>query len=206
MLLIAGMSLLLAATAAEPPCRAHVEGKALDFWLGEWTVTSEDGKTRFGENRIAMAPGGCAILEHWEGATGGVGKSLFAFDAREGRREQVWVTSDTSKPGGLKHKMLTERIDGGAPAAGRAPAISSISPTISAFSSRWAALQIEDGRDQELSRTSKLIWLTLSRPLTGARSRRNWSKRRTLCGSRSCAALPPEALKTFRASNSMIRR
>ncbi|MFZ5618091.1 MAG: hypothetical protein ACOZAA_12320 [Pseudomonadota bacterium] len=110
MLLAAGLA-LFAATAAEPPCRAHEQGKALDFWLGEWTVTSEDGGTHFGDNRIELAVGGCAVFEHWKSAAGGEGKSLFAFDARSGRWEQVWVTSDTTKPGSLKHKSLTGHVD-----------------------------------------------------------------------------------------------
>jgi hypothetical protein len=102
------MSLIFAALAlalaAEPPCRAAPQGKALDFWLGEWTVTSHDGASPYGENSITLAADGCAIFEHWRGATGGEGYSLFAFDARAGAWEQTWVTTDTSKAGGLKRK------------------------------------------------------------------------------------------------------
>jgi len=105
--------LLVAAGDAEPPCRAADDGKALDFWLGEWTVTSEDGVTPFGVNRIEMALDGCAIFENWTGSTGGEGKSLFSFDARRGVWDQVWVTGDTGKPGGVKHKRLTQHVGGG---------------------------------------------------------------------------------------------
>ena len=44
----------------------------------------------------------------------GEGKSLFAYDAAAKRWEQVWVTADTSRPGGLKHKILTETLADGA--------------------------------------------------------------------------------------------
>jgi len=102
-----------AAAGADAPCRTAAEGSALDFWLGDWTVTSADGATAFGVNRIEMALGGCAIFENWTGADGGEGKSLFSFDARRGVWDQVWVTSNTARPGGVKRKRLTQHVDGG---------------------------------------------------------------------------------------------
>lgn len=78
-----------AADTAPAPCRAADEGKALDFWIGAWTVTSEDGATPYGVNRIEMALDGCAIFENWTGSGGGEGKSLFSFDARRGAWDQV---------------------------------------------------------------------------------------------------------------------
>lgn len=96
-----------------PPCRAHENGSALDFWLGDWRVTSLDGKTEFGTNRIVADLDGCVVFENWTSAQGDEGKSLFSFDVRTGVWEQVWVTPDTSRPGGLKHKKLIERFDDG---------------------------------------------------------------------------------------------
>jgi hypothetical protein len=104
---------VLAAAASEPPCRAHPDGMALDFWLGDWAVTSGDSRTPFGDDRIELAAGGCAIIEHWKGSAGGEGRSLLSFDAREGRWDQVWVTSDTTKPGGLKRKTLIAHVGAG---------------------------------------------------------------------------------------------
>jgi hypothetical protein len=91
---------LFAAVAAEQPCRAAPRGGALDFWLGEWTVTSEDGTAQYGGNSIEMAAEGCAVFERRLSASGGEGYSLFAFDARNETWEQTWVTGDTSRPGG----------------------------------------------------------------------------------------------------------
>lgn len=88
-LTLAGIFLFSAAAAF--PCRESPQGRALDFRLGEWTVTSEDGATRYGENSIELAVGGCAILEHWRSATGGEGLLLFAFDARGGTWDQTWA-------------------------------------------------------------------------------------------------------------------
>lgn len=116
-LVFADLALLAAAPAVaadEPPCRAHPKGGALDFWLGDWRVTSIDGKTLFGDNHVTLDLDGCAIHEDWTGATGGRGQSLFFFDAREGQWAQIWVTADTSRPGGLKYKTLVEETaDGG---------------------------------------------------------------------------------------------
>ena len=98
---------------AEPPCRAHPNGTVLDFWLGDWSVTSLDGRSAFGENRVEADLAGCAIFESWKSAGGAEGRSLFAFDARSGEWEQLWVTSDTTRPGGIKRKRLVETGDGG---------------------------------------------------------------------------------------------
>lgn len=96
-----------------PPCRAHENGSALDFWVGDWRVTSRDGETEYGSNRIVADLDGCAVFEHWTSARGGAGKSLFTFDARTGDWAQVWVTPNTGRPGWLKHKKLIERFDDG---------------------------------------------------------------------------------------------
>jgi hypothetical protein len=76
---------------------------ALDFWVGEWNVYV--GDERVGSNRIEKILGGCAVLEHWRGAGGGEGKSLF-FVAGDGSWKQVWVTEWATRPGGVKEKTF----------------------------------------------------------------------------------------------------
>lgn len=97
----------------EPPCEAHPMGAALNFWLGNWRVVSPDAKTVYGQNVIEADLAGCVIFEHWSGTRGGEGKSLFYFNAKTGDWDQLWVTTDTSQPGGLKHKRLVDRFDDG---------------------------------------------------------------------------------------------
>lgn len=107
-------ALTMPAMAAEPPCRADPAGRTLDFWVGAWTVTDAAGTT-LGHNRIDRVLGGCALIENWQGVRAhDEGKSLFTFDARRHLWQQVWVTPDTSRPGGLKHKTMTATLDGGA--------------------------------------------------------------------------------------------
>lgn len=142
---LAGVALLAAAAAVEPSCRASESGKSLDFWLGDWVVTSEDGSTTFGANSVDLALDGCAIFERWKGASGGEGNSLFAFDARKGAWEQVWVTGDTSKAGGLKHKKLIDAKDGVAIFQGEI-----ISDSGEPYLDRTTLTRLDDGRVRQL--------------------------------------------------------
>lgn len=92
------------------PCRDDAKGRALDFWVGAWTVTNADG-TKAGTNTITRLLNGCAITEEWRGLTpDDVGMSLFTYDARARRWEQTWVTPDTTRPGSLKHKTMTAML------------------------------------------------------------------------------------------------
>lgn len=106
-----------AATLPAPtgqPCREQPTGRALDFWIGDWTVTNADG-SKAGENRVERMMGGCAVTENWHGIDkGDDGMSLFSYDARRKTWDQVWVTPDTSRPGGLKHKTMTGILYAGA--------------------------------------------------------------------------------------------
>jgi hypothetical protein len=106
-----------AATLSAPngqPCREQAMGRALDFWIGDWIVSNVDGG-KAGENRVERLMGGCAVVENWHGvAPGDDGMSLFSYDARRRRWDQVWVTPDTARPGGLKHKTMTGVLHGNA--------------------------------------------------------------------------------------------
>src|SRR5512140_2765931 len=73
--------------------------RRMDFWLGEWDVTTPDG-TPDGTNEVVAVAGRCAIEERWTGRDGGVGRSLFHFDRAAGAWAQTWVTS----AGGWKEK------------------------------------------------------------------------------------------------------
>lgn len=112
----AALVLVLVSLPLSAPARAPcAEGEAfhlLDFWLGEWEVFV--GGRKVGENRIEKVLSGCAILEHWSSARGEEGMSLFYHDPVGGGWKQVWLTEDTTRPGGLKEKRLIERLgDGG---------------------------------------------------------------------------------------------
>jgi hypothetical protein len=69
------------------------EHRQFDFWVGEWDVTTPDGKPA-GHNSITRELKGCVIHEHWAGAGGMNGASFNMWDSVRKRWHQTWV-SDT---------------------------------------------------------------------------------------------------------------
>lgn len=94
-------SIAVAENAVPEKCTNMPVYSLLDFWVGEWVVYS--GAEKVGENRIEKVLGGCAVMEHWQGASGAKGKSLFFVDS-SGTWKQVWVTEWAASPGGVKEK------------------------------------------------------------------------------------------------------
>ena len=71
------------------PC-AHQEGfRDFDFWIGDWDVHLANG-TQAGSNIIKSIERGCALTEHWTGASGGTGMSINYLDKSSGKWVQVW--------------------------------------------------------------------------------------------------------------------
>ena len=81
------------APAQTPPLPAPPETRQFDFWIGDWNVTTPDGKPA-GTNRIELIANGRGLLENWSGdpaAGGGTGKSLNAWNAAKRQWQQFWV-------------------------------------------------------------------------------------------------------------------
>ena len=87
---VAGRAL---AQAPKAPPAAPPEAKQFDFWIGEWTVTTPDGKVA-GTNKIERIANGHGLLENWTSARGGHGKSLNAFHAAKRQWQQFWIGGD----------------------------------------------------------------------------------------------------------------
>jgi hypothetical protein len=104
------------ALAQEPPAGCTAEGHhGFDFWIGEWEVYLTDGKTRAGSNRIEPILGGCVLLENWESASGGGGKSFNHYWAQDQKWRQTWVDSSGGRldlVGGLEGERMVMRGDG----------------------------------------------------------------------------------------------
>jgi len=89
------------------PCRVGRWATALNFWIGDWKVVNASDGSPAGTNLVERVLDGCAVIENWHGVErGDDGKSMFTYDARRHTWDQVWVTEDTSRPGGLKHKTM----------------------------------------------------------------------------------------------------
>lgn len=80
---------LAQSTPPRVPC-SRPEFRQFDFWLGDWDVTTPDGKPA-GHNLITRPLGDCVIQEHWTGAKGGRGESYNMFDRVGGKWHQTWV-------------------------------------------------------------------------------------------------------------------
>lgn len=71
------------------------ETRQFDFWIGDWSVTTPDGKAA-GTSRIERIADGRGLLENWTGdpaAGGGNGKSLNTWNAAKHQWQQFWVGS-----------------------------------------------------------------------------------------------------------------
>ena len=77
-----------------------------DFWIGEWDVTTLDGK-RAGWNVIKRELGGCVLTESWTGASGSIGRSFNIYTPNDGKWHQIWVDS-----GGLLLQLTGGLVDG----------------------------------------------------------------------------------------------
>jgi hypothetical protein len=75
---------------APAPCKTDPNARRFDFWVGDWTVTTMGGQ-RVGESSVQIVSGGCALLENWTSASGGMGKSLNAYNRRTKMWQQYWV-------------------------------------------------------------------------------------------------------------------
>ncbi|GIX17617.1 MAG: hypothetical protein KatS3mg119_1803 [Rhodothalassiaceae bacterium] len=74
------------------PCRIDPAYRAFDFWLGSFTVAPFAEPERVvGHNRISLAADGCALLEQWEGASGGHGVSISRLDPITRRWAHHWA-------------------------------------------------------------------------------------------------------------------
>lgn len=86
-------SLTIGAFAQTPPPASPPlppESHQFDFWIGEWNVTTPDGKPA-GTSRIESIASGGGLLENWTGAGGGSGKSLNTYNRATKQWQQFWV-------------------------------------------------------------------------------------------------------------------
>jgi hypothetical protein len=102
---------LLAPLGSVSPCDEDPGFAKLDFWVGEWDAFEDDRLA--GTNRIVKVLAGCAIEEHWTGAGGSRGQSLFYYLPASKQWKQVWVTENVLRPGGIKEKSLIAELENG---------------------------------------------------------------------------------------------
>ncbi len=72
-----------------PPDCSAPEHHQFDFWIGDWTVTTQGKPT--GTNRIEADLAGCVLVERWTAADGGRGTSLNFYDRATRAWYQTWM-------------------------------------------------------------------------------------------------------------------
>jgi hypothetical protein len=82
LLLAAALGGALAVPAARAegpqPCAANAPSRALDYWLGEWTVSSPGGEGT-STSRVRLMLDQCAVAESWSDGRGHDGENLFGY-------------------------------------------------------------------------------------------------------------------------------
>lgn len=107
------------APAPAPQRCTAPEHRQFDFWLGEWSVTSNGAPA--GTNEIHAIQGGCALQENWQGAgAGGItGTSYNIYDRESELWHQTWVDASGTLlqlDGGLEDGVMV--LEGQRPAPG----------------------------------------------------------------------------------------
>lgn len=138
----------IAALAAQggdssPPSCDGPEYRQLDFWVGDWDVTS--GGRPAGRNQVTLEEDGCLVHEHWQGAGGGTGQSFNFYDRADGRWHQVWVSSS-----GTVLDLVGEYRDGRMEYAGERP-----DPRGGTIRHRLTFFHNPDGSVRQLWQTSR---------------------------------------------------
>lgn len=112
--LMLALSLLpLAAGATLPSSCADPAYRQFDFWLGDWNVTTPDGRL-VGRDHVERLYGGCVVKENWTGLQGGTGSSFNIYDANRKLWHQTWVDSMGTLlvlEGGLRHGRMVLKGD-----------------------------------------------------------------------------------------------
>ena len=62
------------------PCLSNPGNRALDFWLGEWTVAAPGGSAA-ATSSVALDLDKCMVVERWDGGRGHTGENLLAYSA-----------------------------------------------------------------------------------------------------------------------------
>lgn len=83
---------LPSATWAAAPVCGDPAYRQFDFWLGDWNVTTPDGKL-VGHERVEKRYGDCVLADEFTGVQSGTGGSFNIYDRHRKVWHQTWVDS-----------------------------------------------------------------------------------------------------------------
>jgi hypothetical protein len=66
-------------SATEPgPCSANSETRQFDYWLGEWSIATNE-KPGTATSKVYLSLDKCAVIESWNDGKGHSGENIFAY-------------------------------------------------------------------------------------------------------------------------------
>jgi hypothetical protein len=68
------------AAAPTGPCSTNPDSRALDFWLGDWSIAGP-GSSPTAKSTVTAALDKCIIVETWDGGRGHIGENWFGYNA-----------------------------------------------------------------------------------------------------------------------------
>ena len=71
---------LRAAAANASSCAASPANRALDFWLGQWTIAAPGGAAN-ATSTVTLQLDKCLIVERWNGGRGHTGENVLAYSS-----------------------------------------------------------------------------------------------------------------------------
>ncbi|HKD64357.1 MAG TPA: hypothetical protein VKB40_10005 [Candidatus Acidoferrales bacterium] len=97
------------ASAANGPgtCAANSESRQLDFWVGDWTISSA-GSSFNATSTVSLSLDNCVITENWDGGKGQRGENIFAYSYGDQGWRGLFVDNE-----GRAHAFINGKISAG---------------------------------------------------------------------------------------------
>ena len=97
------------ASAANGPgtCAANSESRPLDFWVGDWTISSA-GSSFNATSTVSLSLDNCVITENWDGGKGQRGENIFAYSYGDQGWRGLFVDNE-----GRAHAFINGKISAG---------------------------------------------------------------------------------------------
>jgi hypothetical protein len=97
------------AFAANGPgtCAANPESRQLDFWVGDWTISSP-GASPNSTSTVSLSLDSCMITESWDGGKGHRGENIFAYSSGDQGWRGLFVDNE-----GRAHAFVDGKISAG---------------------------------------------------------------------------------------------
>jgi hypothetical protein len=88
-------------------CAANPESRQLDFWVGDWTISSP-GASPSATSTVSLSLDSCVITESWDGGKGHRGANIFAYSYGDQGWRGLFVDNE-----GRAHAFVNGKISAG---------------------------------------------------------------------------------------------